>query len=138
MPKSPVRSKPLPPDRYALDEGWREFLSRFPWSHFLTISFREPQRAGKAMSVLSAVSKTIGRGWAPWHLFLATEPHRTGLLHLHGLMVERDADMNRRALWQVLFTRYGISRVDSIESIGGVTGYVIKYVTKGIGEWSWS
>jgi len=61
-------------------------------------------------------------------------------IHVHGLIRWQEAPLVaqkvlRSITWRNLFERFGRSQVVEPKSIGGVSGYVAKYVLKSQGEY---
>ena len=124
------------------DQLWKaEFTpwlaSVSPWTLFITVTFALPRPAYAAMSVLAHVHRVIDKGVEVRNLFLGTEPHKSSLLHVHGLLSTRWTleRAGRYYLWQNLFKTFGRSGVKLIYDKSGVADYVTKYVVKDLTEW---
>jgi len=112
------------------------WLGLFPWTYFLTITFREPRQPHTALSTVRQCGKVVRRH-SKGRLFLGTELHISRTLHVHGLL---DApfgatDFLEYAIWHSLYTSFGRSQVRQVQSREAVSLYVSKYVTKALGEW---
>ena len=127
-----------------LAESWAEFLARFEWQWYCTLTFREevhPEQADKIFKrwirqinqkVYSrSYYKHPGRG-IKW--VRAQEDQKRGVLHYHALLAD-DKDLNvqllrkdQEAIWNGLA---GFATIYPITySLQAVTSYVSKYVTK--------
>ena len=112
------------------------WLGLFPWTYFITITFREPRQPHHAISTLRQCGYVVRRH-SKGRLFLGTELHLSRTLHVHGLL---DApfgatDFLEYALWNSLWTSFGRSEVRPVQSREAVSNYVSKYVTKEMTEW---
>lgn len=116
-------------------EAWRDWLGNRPWSHFITVTYRQPRRlrsdGGDLSRVLSVIRERVTR--AP--VFLAGEAHSTGDLHVHGVLnVSHYAAASQRRvadqLWGSLERRFGRSQVRRVQDAEAVANYCTKYVTK--------
>lgn len=118
------------------------WLSLREFSHFITVTYREPRNPSQffveAQRVENCLPGTMG--------FLAGEEHKTGYLHLHGLIRPRGMYDSKDEVagrwfseeaWQRLYKRFGRSQVDPINSIGGVIGYCTKYCGKHLTDYWW-
>lgn len=117
-------------------DAFGAWIGLFPWTYFLTVTFREPRQPHHALSTLRGVGKVVRRH-SKGRLFLGTELHINRTLHVHGLL---DApygpnDFLEYALWSSLFSAFGRSEVRQVQSREAVSIYVSKYVTKELTEW---
>jgi len=99
-------------------------------------------RAGHlAISTLNAIMKIVLSVDDEAEGFLGTEEHLSSALHVHGLIRWPEPRpyiskaVLRGLLWRKLFDRMGRSEVVTPRSIGGVSAYVAKYVTKGLTDY---
>jgi len=74
--------------------------------------------------------------------FIVAEQHRLGSYHAHAILASESPGCSLlelpdslRFLWLEGSERFGICRAVSIERIGGVVGYVSKYITKRVAEY---
>lgn len=126
--------------------GWVEFLERLQADTFSTITF-DDKKCGFARSgqnavdrsawVIERVAKSLHR---PLPSFIVAEQHIDGAYHCHALnrigALDDQMDwMIRKQLWQTAFSKYGRNEFRSIADIGGVRGYVCKYVVKKRADW---
>jgi hypothetical protein len=131
----------------AVIDGWVQFLGRLRADTFSTITFDDHKsgfaRSGqnavdRASWVVRAVSKSIHR---PLPSFIVAESHRFGgIFHVHGIhrvsSLSSEFDwLVRTALWRTAFSRYGRCEFRSIKDVGGVRGYVSKYIVKRAADW---
>lgn len=89
------------------------------------------------MSTLNQAAKVVRRTTKGGRLFLGVEPHKSALIHLHGLVVVPDWDSKRAAsthLWTNLFETFGRAQVPEVRGNRGASFYVSKYVTKDFAE----
>jgi hypothetical protein len=119
-----------PPDLVA---EFGRFLDRFPWCWWVTLTF-DPKRhlVGEAGALgawawwLKRIRKGLGHRV---EFVLVLERHRSGLLHLHALVLNTDSlryvPMSRA--WQ---ERYGFAQVETYNPGRGATGYLGKYLFK--------
>ena len=124
------------PSRKEVRDAFGDWLGTFPWTYFLTVTFREPRQPNHALSTVRQVGKVVRRH-SRGGLFLGTELHVSRTLHVHGLLdAPRGANLFLRyALWRSLFDAFGRSEVREVQSREAVSNYVSKYVTKGLTEW---
>lgn len=122
--------------RQEVRDAFGAWLSLFPWTYFLTITFRDPRQPHHAISTLQQCESVVRRH-SKGRLFLGSELHISRTLHVHGLLdtPHRPTDILEYALWQSLFTSFGRSEVRQVQSREAVSIYVSKYVTKDDGEW---
>jgi hypothetical protein len=142
-----MRAGGLPYDRAErVIAGWVDLLERLHPDTFWTITF-DHKKCGFAHSgqnavdrsewVINKVAKSVG---CPLPSFIVAEQHIDGAYHCHGLSriagLTGELDwMIRKALWETAFAKYGRNEFREIESIGGVRGYVSKYVVKSRADW---
>ena len=121
-----------------LRSAWAEFLGQWEWQIFATQTYAEPVGYPRlAMDRLARVLRAAAiRYGLPLFAFIAAEEHKQGGYHAHGLVLARGADLRRirgslRFLWLLGFEMYGLCRFEDVKRVGGVSGYVSKYITKG-------
>jgi len=114
-----------------------EWLPSLGFDYFLTVTFRDPVPAYRAYAALRTVRGVLCRGETPRHLFLATEPHVLGSIHVHGLYARRSSGPGSEpdVLWRKLWGSLGRSRVARIRSTEDVVTYCTKYVLKGLTDY---
>lgn len=140
-----------------LNAALGDFLSGYPWSHFLTLTFKPLPRTGKkgdtltwgrftrrdtAAGVSDAYAMRAWRGYlrdvskladVPLFWFFGIEHgEKRGRLHVHALTgnTERLPVQLLREQW-----RNGFTRILSYDPSRGAAHYVSKYVTKQLAEW---
>lgn len=127
-------------DEDPLKKAWREFLSRWRWDWFLTITFRQPRLPHHASSSLREIGRTIERE-TDGRYFLGTELHVNRTMHVHGLLQAPGASDGPASklvasnIWLAFYDRYGRSQVRRVRSREAVSDYCTKYVTKELTEW---
>jgi len=124
-------------DRSLLRTALAEWLPSLGFDYFLTVTFSDPVPAHRASAALRTVRGVLSRGEAPRLLFLATEPHVLGSIHVHGLYKRRSygAASEPAILWSKLYASLGRSRVERIHSVEDVASYCTKYVLKGLTDY---
>lgn len=116
-------------------EQYAEFLQSFEWDYFATITFKHERH--DTLKAISDVWEFLNaKPVQPVsRAFLAAEPHQTGALHLHGLLLANFNTTWRplpeaRHLQYILDKRFGRSRIEAAREDGAVTNYCSKYVVK--------
>lgn len=126
-------------------DAWVEFLGRYAWRVYFTQTFAEPATYAhvaikRTLSVLQQFAREYRLSSAEWWAFIAAEQHRSGVYHAHGLLGAVvdiwDLPYSLRRLWQIGKHRFGLCRYELIDELGGVVGYVSKYITKDLVDWS--
>ena len=120
-----------------LREAWADWLSQFGFQAFYTQTFAEPVlyprlAMDRAWAVLRALCGRYGVGV---QAFLVAEEHKSGAYHAHGLVRTFPHPVmllkgSLRFVWKLGIEKYGLCRFEDIRRIGGVAGYVSKYLTK--------
>ena len=107
-----------------------DFLESKMWHYFFTITFRHPRR--DVISIQRDVTRHL-RGFTRGRAFIAIEPHKSSLAHVHGLIRSSSVlpSFMAKTLWVELFSRFGRSTVSPVRSQHQVAGYCSKYVAKG-------
>lgn len=121
--------------RWRARSAMANWLQLQHWDSFFTVTFKHPQRFP-----FTAISKTASEfrsdlGLYTPRLFIAAEPHESGMWHTHGLVYGewfQDTETKKLILatQKANLNRLGWSRIEPIKSVGGATGYVSKYLTK--------
>jgi len=119
-----------------LRQAWQNWLSQFGFQAFYTQTFAEPVNCPRlamirAWRVLRTLSSRYEVGV---RAFVVAEEHVLGTYHAHALVLTFPTPVLRlrdslRWVWLV-GSEYGLCRFKSIDAIGGVAGYVSKYLTK--------
>ncbi len=104
-----------------------------PW--FLTVTFRRPPNPKYPESVLANVDRHLRAICVRPTGFLGCEPHKSGDLHVHGLIQSGEAGARRSLAWDSLFRRFGISRIEPPNGLDKVAWYCSKYITKDLAAW---
>ena len=121
--------------RQLLLEGLRDFIQGFPgWNIFITQTFAHSISADRSDMAIERVQRFLESSLRRPHGFLGAELHRSGTVHLHGL-IGASGDVSRKRLWERLHRRFGFSRIEPVRSHEQVTAYCTKYVTKRLAEW---
>lgn len=113
-------------------EAFTTWLKTYNWDYFFTTTFRSRRREPYyALKNVYRVLKTQNVVRA----FLVAEPHKSGDLHLHGLLSGptglREGEMYLP--WYIETTLshfFGYSKVEMCNSQEAVAGYCAKYVMK--------
>ncbi len=113
------------------------WLALLPWDYFFTVTHKKEcrdtiyhtEKVGQFLSNLPGVARC----------FLATEQgNLTPLsIHHHGLVFSNSnvPVLNCGELWAKCFNRFGRSRFQEIEKIGGVSSYCANYITRKTSEY---
>lgn len=134
----------IPPEtgRRRLVEAWADFLGRWSWEWFCTLTFRgnavHPEAADKRFRVwVSKVNRELyGPRWwkhgqgVRW--VRALEVQRRGVIHYHALLGGAGVDELRRLTWMDEWDRLaGYARIEPPANGAAVRSYCAKYVAKG-------
>jgi len=121
--------------------AWADFLARFEWTWFSTLTFREsvhPEKAAKLFHVWWCMmnQKLYGRRWMKkgqgvrW--IRAIEMQKRNVLHYHALIGGKATPaLVAREFEEAWWDLAGICRMSLVESQGAALAYVSKYVSKG-------
>lgn len=124
-------------------KAWGEFVARWPWQWFVTLTFTVDTHEERALKLyrvwVCMLNKYLfGPRWhkrPPFGIYyvVATELQKSGRIHIHALMAGVD---NTRRLdwmdrWLALDKLAGYPRIYPVESVEAVSNDVTKYVTKG-------
>jgi hypothetical protein len=128
-------------DGEAVRSGWLEFLGRYFFNVFFTITFMNPASSSilaldRATKVLTKFHDSIDQGLLG---FVVAEQHQSGLYHVHGLLQlqcfdEASTIAMCQALERVTLKAWGRCRFELIKDVGHVQGYVSKYLSKSVCE----
>jgi hypothetical protein len=127
-----------------IQAGWIEFLRRFDFDCWFTITFREPAQSAmlacdRAVRALRCVTERLKLSGLD--AFIVGEGHRHGgAYHAHGMLALHALDeaMAKKVLsvfWKISFDLFGINRFSLIRERDAVRKYVSKYITKAPGDW---
>jgi hypothetical protein len=123
-------------------EAWADWLRNFDWQAFYTQTFSDPVRYPRlAMDRAWRVVRSLaGRYGVGVRAFLVAEEHKLGTYHAHGLVMTFPVPLLQLPgslifVWQLGIERYGICRFEDVRGIGGVAGYVAKYITKRVADY---
>lgn len=129
------------PSRRELVDAWVEFLSRWEWDWFLTLTFRanvHPEAADKAFRLfVSQINRELfGPRWYKHRRGIrwvrALEMQRRDVIHYHALFGGAGLSDLRRLFWMDRWNEIaGYARIEEPRDVALVHGYVAKYVTKG-------
>jgi hypothetical protein len=126
--------------RYLRRLAYGDFISRWPWEWFVTLTFAEDihPNAGmkKARVWLSKLAASIyGRHWYRYgalYWICAEEYQKSGRVHFH-LVVAGVKDTRRLTWmdrWQNLDQKTGFARIEAVDSNSGCSHYLAKYLGK--------
>lgn len=124
--------------RKTVTQTLRAYLGTQYWDSFFTATFKRPiKHPGTAIvktaAALSPDEANLARA------FIAAEQHQSGAWHTHGLVCWKGDDPLRwnleAAIAKYRLDKLGWSTLGSPRSVGGVTGYCSKYITKKVSEW---
>ena len=123
----------------ALKQAWVDFLGRWHWEWFCTLTFEKvnvhPERADKCFRVwVSTANRMLhGRSWSKrgagvtW--VRALEYQRRGAIHYHALVTDV-GNLRRLTLMDRWHELAGFARVEAVKNQGWAGKYVAKYVVK--------
>lgn len=125
-----------------LREGWAEFLGRWEWDWFCTLTFRgtavHPETAAKKSRLwLSKINRELfgSRWWKKnrgvfW--VRALEMQKRNVLHYHMLLRGAGLKNLRRLYWMDEWNKIaGYARIEKPRETEAVRRYCAKYVAKG-------
>lgn len=109
-----------------------DFVGQRSWDVMFTATF-----ATKCRYPRQAIETTLRDIPVCRKYFIAAEPHRLGGYHTHGLIeFNGGADFDHAAGYvQDHMRKRGYARVEEVRSVGAVSAYVCKYMTKTLGDW---
>lgn len=122
-------------EKEALINGWSEFIDRYDWQGFWTLTFEHDfsfwsaQKAFKRWASQFTVSEPSSLsfiGFAEWGKRDPRVPHIHCLTRLERLP--------RVVMWKEWFKRYGRARSEAYDTARGGKWYLAKYVTKELTE----
>mgnify|MGYP000650149894 CR=1 FL=1 len=118
-------------------EEWINFLSAYPWQVFFTQTYEDqPKYARLAIDRTWRVWRVVQIRYKLEHMFVfsVAEQHKGGAYHAHGLAMGEPNLLtlpnSLLFMWLLGREKYGICRYESLQRIGGVVGYVSKYLVK--------
>jgi hypothetical protein len=121
--------------------AWTEFLARYRWCWFATLTFRDethPEAADKRFRVwVSKLNRALyGSRWYKHatgvHWARALEYQRRGVIHFHALLGGTRLEGTNRRYWEEeWFKLAGIARISPPRSVELVSRYAAKYTAKG-------
>jgi hypothetical protein len=124
-----------------LQEAWTEFLSRWQWDWFCTLTFRDqvhPEAADKRFRVfVSQINRQLfGVRWAKHQKGVrwvrAMEKQRRDVIHYHALLGGGGLSDLRRLSWMDRWNELaGYARIEQPRDGNAVRSYCAKYVIKG-------
>lgn len=113
-----------------LRQGWVDLLSRYRFTWFTTLTFRDPLKSYSAINHFKAFIRGIQRKEkVDIGYYVGMEFSFTGIPHFHALMGGLD-NVYRSTWWGWWYTRYGACRIEPYDTRLGASHYVTKYVTK--------
>jgi hypothetical protein len=123
----------------ALKQAWVDFLGRWPWEWFCTLTFEKvnvhPEHADKCFRVWVSMANRLlyGRRWSKlgrgvtW--VRALEYQRRGAIHYHALMTDI-GNLRRLTLMDRWHQLAGFARIEAVKNQEWARKYVAKYVVK--------
>lgn len=127
------------PNGSAVKRAWGEHLGRYPWDHFLTLTFRRESIPDFARrSWLSYTRRVEQLAGMPLTWFYGTEYGALGRLHLHALTLNTGqlsiAQLHREWFQPPPQSR-GLTKIAVYSPLLGAAHYVAKYVTKDLADY---
>lgn len=163
-PAPSLNSRSLPADRSGwltkreVQDSWGDWLSKsWRWDWWVTLTF-DQRKLEQGSSTHTAVgwsqSDRFWREWLRdsvgdsessdglvpsvyWLRGREPNPYRYGT-HFHALVGGVPTDTSRRLAWEAWFKRHGMARVEPYDPTKGAGFYVSKYVTKTLGDLTFS
>jgi hypothetical protein len=114
-------------------KAYSDFLQKFNWDAFYTITCRKPRKDNLAF--IRDIRDTLFAGNEATRSFVAIEPHKTGMIHAHGLVHWQDGvNLDKPLLVQYYNEKsrklFGYSRFAESRGAMNTAMYCSKYVTK--------
>lgn len=126
--------------RYLLRQAYGEFIARWPWEWFVTLTFAEdihPKAALKKVSVWNSklAASIYGRHWyksGGLYWVCAEEYQKQGRVHYHLLIagVQNTRRLTWMDNWMKLDRCTGWARIEEVISKSGTSHYLAKYLGK--------
>lgn len=126
--------------RYLRRVAYGEFISRWPWEWFVTLTFAEdihPDAAFKKVRVWTSklAASLYGRRWytrGGLYWICAEEYQKQGRIHFHLLMagVRDTRRLTWMDKWHRLDRKTGFARIEAVNSNTGTSHYLAKYLGK--------
>ena len=125
-----------------LKKSWGEFIARWPWEWFVTLTFTDDTHEERAIKLFRVWKNRLNKQlFGPrWHKrlpfgvcwVLAVEYQKSGRVHLHILIagVGQTRRLDWMDNWWVLDHLAGYARIYPVKNQHAVSNYVTKYVTK--------
>jgi len=115
-----------------IQQVYSDWLQTKHWDYFFTTTFRSPRK--EPYYALNHCWHELKNHHVA-RAFIGVEPHKSGDLHLHGLLAGRGGGWQPEIklpwdIWEGLFERFGRSKVEACNSQEAVTAYCAKYVLK--------
>lgn len=111
--------------------GWIKLLSRYEWTWFVSLSFRDLPKTytaiNRAKKWIRAIENKHER-YVPYYLCLEFTK-RLNMPHIHLLMGNLDG-VYRKKWWRIWYTRYGGAHIRVYNRERGGIQYLCKYVVK--------
>ena len=122
-----------------LSDAWGEFLGRYPWDWFVTLTFAGDVKTFTAHNRGNAWLRSLERAAGhPIAWFRGDEcGNKFGKFHMH-LLIANVAHLHRFTWMKRWEARNGWARIYEFNPALGASYYVAKYVTKQLGEWELS
>lgn len=113
--------------------GWIKFLSRYEWTWFVSLSFRDLPKTytaiNRAKKWIRDIEK-VHKRYVPYYLCLEFTK-RLNYPHIHLLLGNLDG-VYRKRWWKVWYTKYGGAHIRVYKRERGGVAYLCKYVVKDI------
>lgn len=129
----------MTPNGTRVKQAWGQHLGRYPWDHFLTLTFRRESIADFARrSWLAYVRRLEKLAAMPLVWFYGTEYGALGRLHIHALTLntgQLSITQLHREWYQPAPSSRGMTRIAVYSPLLGAAHYVAKYVTKDLADY---
>jgi len=128
-----------------LQQEWVNFLERFGFDVWFTLTFRDPVYSGgqairRTVRMLCQAFRGVGIKGRNLAFIVAGEHSLGGTYYTHGMMrldmlPSASEDNFLRYFWRVAFELYGRNRFSRIECDSAVRYYVSKYIMREVADW---
>lgn len=114
-----------------LTEAWGEWLGKWPWQLWSTLTFKQEQSHNSATRAFRNFAQWLQKDSPSAGWFCAHEIGDYGRLHLHALLGGLGPHVSVNMLWRWWFDRYGRAQLLPYDPTRGAAFYISKYVVKG-------
>jgi hypothetical protein len=119
-----------------LVEAWGDFLSKYYWSWFVTLTFREETKSFTGLRKFNAFIRMLQKATSGSVTFFRVDElgRINGRYHIHALV--GGVDDLRRLTWMDIWNeRNGFATIEPFDPTKGAAWYCAKYLMKANGDW---